>query len=335
MIGVFIKICAVLLGIYFILSGEWPYVFLLLPVFFIDSLLIRIRKDAIGTLVKFLLLAQAAAIWYLSSSQLFSEPLQSEAHHMVQNRLNSGDGGTIGSFSARQQQVMDTFASIRRSSSYLLDKHIKPMYDSFNAAATAAGNSARGVAVSESAPGLSGVQKGDGTLGYRGSAILRRYAEGNMVDAPSSSEDSIYFPVKALHKHDQSDSSNSSSSGSSSHINTASAQVIVLALTQSASAATSTAVQTAPNAPAQHVLLDVDFPDLRPRSPQEVRARHPVIFGELPVHGFDAQFSPNPCWYAPQAGDSLQCLPYAYILGQPKSGTSDLFERLRRHQSIV
>jgi hypothetical protein len=30
----------------------------------------------------------------------------------------------------------------------------------------------------------------------------------------------------------------------------------------------------------------------------------------------------------------LACLPYAYILGQPKCGTTDLFDRLRRHPDI-
>ena len=30
----------------------------------------------------------------------------------------------------------------------------------------------------------------------------------------------------------------------------------------------------------------------------------------------------------------LACLPYAYVLGQPKSGTSDLYERLRLHKNI-
>ena len=31
---------------------------------------------------------------------------------------------------------------------------------------------------------------------------------------------------------------------------------------------------------------------------------------------------------------SLHCLPYAYVLGQPKCGTSDLFERLKMHHEI-
>jgi hypothetical protein len=31
---------------------------------------------------------------------------------------------------------------------------------------------------------------------------------------------------------------------------------------------------------------------------------------------------------------AVACLPFAYLLGQPKCGTSDMFERLRRHQEI-
>ena len=36
----------------------------------------------------------------------------------------------------------------------------------------------------------------------------------------------------------------------------------------------------------------------------------------------------------PANKQALACLPYAYVLGQPKCGTSDLFERLRRHPQI-
>ena len=32
---------------------------------------------------------------------------------------------------------------------------------------------------------------------------------------------------------------------------------------------------------------------------------------------------------------ALACLPYAYVLGQPKCGTSDLFERLKRHPGLL
>ncbi|XP_052761423.1 uncharacterized protein LOC128204115 isoform X1 [Mya arenaria] len=40
----------------------------------------------------------------------------------------------------------------------------------------------------------------------------------------------------------------------------------------------------------------------------------------------------NPCWY--QAG-KLKCLPYFYIMGVCKTGTSDLFTRMSHHPQIV
>ncbi|XP_076448501.1 uncharacterized protein LOC143285156 [Babylonia areolata] len=44
----------------------------------------------------------------------------------------------------------------------------------------------------------------------------------------------------------------------------------------------------------------------------------------------------NPCWYRdPQARDSLRCLPYFYVAGVAKSGTSDLYRRLSHHPDIL
>jgi hypothetical protein len=80
-------------------------------------------------------------------------------------------------------------------------------------------------------------------------------------------------------------------------------------------------------------LLEVDFPDLAYRSDDEVRLRLRKIFSELPVNGFDRRYK-NPCWESSGAHE-LACLPYAYILGQPKSGTSDLFMRLTGHEKIM
>lgn len=98
-------------------------------------------------------------------------------------------------------------------------------------------------------------------------------------------------------------------------------------------------------------LPGVNFPDLRYHSKAEVQAQFPVIFSELPRRGFDSRFK-NPCWklspsqqvdeiqeqeqeQEQDAEDKLVCLPYAYILGQPKSGTSDLFERMKGHGDIM
>ena len=99
------------------------------------------------------------------------------------------------------------------------------------------------------------------------------------------------------------------------------------------------------------VLLTTDFPDLKHRSSSAVRRRFPQVFAELPAEGFDHKYK-NPCWVRQESTNSgtnsggarsknndnigkLACLPYAYILGQPKSGTSDLFERLKGHSDIM
>ena len=96
-----------------------------------------------------------------------------------------------------------------------------------------------------------------------------------------------------------------------------------------------------------------DFSDLKYRDAVEVKHQMSRVFSEIPATGFLSEFK-NPCWKyritqnpgIPRSlediyesnGDeqkiSLACLPYAYILGQPKCGTSDLFERLKKHPDI-
>ena len=114
-------------------------------------------------------------------------------------------------------------------------------------------------------------------------------------------------------------------------------------------------------------LPEVDFPDLKYRDPAEVRSYLEKVFNELPHGGFSSDYR-NPCWMYPAqlnahlpgtlrelfkveqgaedgeegavvasdggGSQALACLPYAYVLGQPKCGTSDLFERLKRHPDI-
>eukprot|EP01031_Cornospumella_fuschlensis_P040431 gene40431-49273_t len=94
--------------------------------------------------------------------------------------------------------------------------------------------------------------------------------------------------------------------------------------------------------------LEVDFPDLAYWDDEELRARYPTMFRELPAQ-FDSRFR-NPCWQDEQDnsnsnnnnnninnanGNRLRCLPLAYLLGQPKCGTSDLFVRLAAHHLII
>jgi hypothetical protein len=97
-------------------------------------------------------------------------------------------------------------------------------------------------------------------------------------------------------------------------------------------------------------VTEVDFPDLSYRSKQEIETKFPKIFSEeLPKLGFHNDYR-NPCWFRALPAESipgepedtrekeqreLVCLPYAYVLGQPKCGTSDLFERLKKHPDIM
>ena len=50
-----------------------------------------------------------------------------------------------------------------------------------------------------------------------------------------------------------------------------------------------------------------------------------------PVFKFDPHFK-NPCWFK---GKELRCLPYLYVIGVKKCGTSDLFYRIGLHPDVV
>ena len=95
-----------------------------------------------------------------------------------------------------------------------------------------------------------------------------------------------------------------------------------------------------------------DFADLKYRGSEEVKAQLERVFSEMPPDGFLPSIK-NPCWKynmdmnpdIPRTLEdlfngegeeqlSLACLPFAYVLGQPKCGTSDLFERLKSHPDI-
>lgn len=119
------------------------------------------------------------------------------------------------------------------------------------------------------------------------------------------------------------------------------------------------------------VLPNTTFPDLRLLTSAEVRGRLSRIFGALPAGGFSDKFV-NPCWETEAVGEKewdsardlqtdvkkkshqtakevaaaatatgegsdrrrLHCLPAFHLLGQPKSGTTDLYSRLARHHDI-
>lgn len=76
----------------------------------------------------------------------------------------------------------------------------------------------------------------------------------------------------------------------------------------------------------------VEFPELKLRSSEEVRSRLSTIFKELPRSTFLPNHR-NPCWLPTES--DLTCLPYVYVLGQPRCGLADLLERLQRHPDVV
>eukprot|EP00605_Chrysophyceae_sp_TOSAG23-4_P001429 GSChrysophyteH1.ASY1.ANO1.1557.1 assembled CDS len=86
--------------------------------------------------------------------------------------------------------------------------------------------------------------------------------------------------------------------------------------------------------------------DLRYRDSGEVRSNYKRVFDSLPRDGFRTDFK-NPCWepnFENSLADSsesrgnarnlLSCLPYVYILGQPKCGTTDLYARIAAHPHV-
>lgn len=76
-----------------------------------------------------------------------------------------------------------------------------------------------------------------------------------------------------------------------------------------------------------------EHPDLRSRTSQEIRDHLPAVFRDLPAQ-WDARYK-NPCWADRISSHQLQCLPYAYILGMPKCGTTDLWARLHSHPEVA
>ena len=41
----------------------------------------------------------------------------------------------------------------------------------------------------------------------------------------------------------------------------------------------------------------------------------------------------NPCWHA--SNGDIFCLPYFYMIGMPKSGSTDLSDRIRQHPHVT
>ena len=60
-----------------------------------------------------------------------------------------------------------------------------------------------------------------------------------------------------------------------------------------------------------------------------------LIFQDIPKV-FNTSFV-NPCWYDTDMGanGALRCLPYFFLAGFPKSGTTDLFYKMGIHPQIL
>ena len=56
-----------------------------------------------------------------------------------------------------------------------------------------------------------------------------------------------------------------------------------------------------------------------------------VIYNLQPQYTFDPAYK-NPCW---REDGQLKCLPYFFLIGIKKSGTTDLFVRLLHHPEVA
>ncbi|XP_071508356.1 carbohydrate sulfotransferase 15-like [Diadema antillarum] len=62
----------------------------------------------------------------------------------------------------------------------------------------------------------------------------------------------------------------------------------------------------------------------------------PEVFLSTPLEF--SKHTKSPCWYVnvtTGAAPELRCLPYFYLMGMPKCGTTDLFSKIIRHPSVV
>ncbi|XP_072179815.1 carbohydrate sulfotransferase 15-like [Diadema setosum] len=62
----------------------------------------------------------------------------------------------------------------------------------------------------------------------------------------------------------------------------------------------------------------------------------PEVFLSTPLEF--SKHTKSPCWFVnvtTGAAPELRCLPYFYLMGMPKCGTTDLFSKITRHPSVV
>lgn len=226
-----LKAVLTLVALYCLYIHYWVGIFIVVPVFFVDYLISKVRTDTVGTLFKVFILFQGLLIWYIASNNFFrSSPL-----------------------------------SASEASSSLLKNSMK-----FN-------------------------------IQYIDRSRELPSSGGELVEVSASERLStaVIFPSKMTEMQE---------------INSLSADLIDRVLGP---------------------LFGTDFPDLKVFTEKEIHNKYPTIFSDLPDKWI-ADFK-NPCWSADKdrPAGGLACLPYAYVLGQPKCGTSDLFERIKLHQQIV
>lgn len=63
--------------------------------------------------------------------------------------------------------------------------------------------------------------------------------------------------------------------------------------------------------------------------PEDIKRFAPRLFEVFPEK-FDDRFK-NPCWYQ---GTTLRCVPYFYLIGMPKCGTTDLWDKIVQHPQV-
>ncbi|XP_071819278.1 carbohydrate sulfotransferase 15-like isoform X2 [Apostichopus japonicus] len=82
------------------------------------------------------------------------------------------------------------------------------------------------------------------------------------------------------------------------------------------------------NAGSKEIIGNVSMDVLDPHT-YDIRKLDPELFRKFPKR-FDERYK-NPCWYEKSR---LRCIPYFYLIGMPKCGTTDLWSKLVQHPQI-
>lgn len=322
-IGIVLKVASVCWGLYFLFEENWICVLILIPIFFIDMYMGHNKNtNAMSKILMFFLLFQSILAWYFFSSNIWSMPPSAPMDNtMVLNHFYGGASRYVDTM-AEPDQGMATMADVVKRKK-LQDSGKKAAPDRETPTASMGSQNAHNAKNSNDPA----------------ATIITGYHHTEHRQVTTTDDNGlIWSPI--LSEMD------------TEHISEVSQNLIVKVVGR---------------------LPAIDFPDLQYRSPAEIRTALPRVFDELPADGFDEKYR-NPCWMAegteefvqqqqggrggpgggrggrggpPQGrggssnsrtlssgGPALACLPYAYILGMPKCGTSDIFERMKGHDRI-